>query len=892
MRRFALIGIALCFAVPIARADDPIADARRRWLRGNLAEARELYQRLSAKPEHAVVAALGLSRVAEDDGDLDAANQAIDAALRAAPRNSELLSRLAELHYRRGRLDEAIKSADAAIALQPNQFLARWIRANVKLDRGDLDGADAEFRWFVRTYTARDRAGDPIRDPETLLLVARAGAINARWHNLNDQFRFILIEVLGDALKDDPDFWPAECFAGQLLLEKYNRGEALAAFDKALAINPRAALALVGKGRLALQQFEIAEAERSARQALSANPKSVEALHLAADVHLACGELADAEARLGDALSINPIQEETLGRLAACRFVAQRTPEYEALVAEVTRRDPKPGRFWLALASRLDDRRLYDDAERAYRRAIEAWPRLGDAKTGLGLLALRLGQEDEAKKALTAAFQADPFNVRVANSLKVLRHLDGYATLRTPHFILRYDEKADGLLAHYMADVLEAEHENLAKQFRFAPPGPILVEVFNRHDMFSGRTIGLPDLHTIGATTGRMFAMVSPKGQGVPKAFNWGRVVRHELVHVFNLEQTRFQVPHWLTEGLAVRNEGQPRPAEWIQLLAERAGTGTLFDLSTVHVGFMRPKNPVDWTLAYCQAHLYVEYLVQAHGEDVIARLLAAYRDGLGTAAALEKAGAGDIRSVEAGYRRHVRAVVTEARGRPPEKPLSLAQLQAAVEATPDDLDLAARLAEQYWSRRRAAEARELADRVLQKQPKQGLALVVKAQLLLSAGEDEHAVQLLELAAALDPPQPKALRALGRWYFDAGKLDAAEAAYRRGRIAEPNDPAWLEELARVYKQTGQVQERIAVLEALAAADADDLPIRRELAERHASAQRWADAERWARAALEIDVGDRSAQTALLQALDGLGRSRDAERYRRLFRGTPSESTGG
>jgi tetratricopeptide (TPR) repeat protein len=168
----------------------------------------------------------------------------------------------------------------------------------------------------------------------------------------------------------------------------------------------------------------------------------------------------------------------------------------------------------------------------------------------------------------------------------------------------------------------------------------------------------------------------------------------------------------------------------------------------------------------------------------------------------------------------------------------------------------------------------------------------VRAQLLLGAGDDEHAVQLLELAAKLDPPQPKALRALGRLYFDAGKLDAAEAAFRRGRIAEPNDPVWLEELARVYKQTGQVQERIAVLEALATADADDLPIRRELAESHASAQRWADAERWARAALEIDVGDRSAQTVLLQALDGLGRTSDADRLRRLFRGTPNESPGG
>ena len=78
--------------------------------------------------------------------------------------------------------------------------------------------------------------------------------------------------------------------------------------------------------------------------------------------------------------------------------------------------------------------------------------------------------------------------------------------------------------------------------------------------MFSGRVVALPDLHTIGACTGRMVAMVSPHGRGVRKPFNWGRVLRHELVHIFNLEQTNFLVPHWLTEGLAVSNEGFPRP--------------------------------------------------------------------------------------------------------------------------------------------------------------------------------------------------------------------------------------------------------------------------------------------------------------------------------------------
>lgn len=872
-----IVVAAICSSLSAA---DPLASARQRWLRGNIAEAREQYEKLAKDPKRAAAAAIGMSRTWEAEGEYQKALDAIP----ADATDPALLARRAELMYTIGRLDEALKSADAAIAKQTDQFLAHWVRANIKLDRGDLPNADAEFRWFVRGYTAREQARQPIKDADTLFLVAQAGAINARWHNLNDQFRFILNEVLGDALKADADFWPAESLAGELLLEKYNRPEALVAFDKALAINPRAVPAIVGKGRLALQQFELKDAEQFARQALEINPRNVEALHLIADMHFVSGEITEAVAKLHEAKTVNPVSEATLAREAVCFYVAKRQAEFDALCKEVESRDPKPGRFYSEIAERLDDRRLFDDAQRYYRKALEHWPHSGEAKTGLGMLAMRLGQEDEARKVLTEAFKADRFNVMIANSLKVLRHLNDYETITTPHFAVRFDPKNDATLGRFMADALEQEYERLAAQFQYRPKGPILIEVFNRHDMFSGRTTGLPDLHTIGACTGRIVAMVSPKGQGIKKPFNWGRVIRHELVHIFNLEQTNFQVPHWLTEGLAVRNERIARPTDWLQLLAERAGSDRLLDLNTINLGFMRPRSPAEWTLAYCQAQLYVDHLTKSHGEEAIAKLLDAYREGLDTPAALRRASGIDVGELEKAYKQYVRDVVAQARGKPPEKPLTLVQLEEAVMKSPNDLDLAARLAEQYWKRRRTADARRIVDRVLQQQAKHGLALFVKAQLLFGAGEDEHAQQLLELAAAIDPPEPKVLRALGKQHFDAGQMDRAEAMYRRGREAEPNDPSWLEELARVYKQTDNSAQRIAVLAELAPLNADDLEIRRELAERLGEAKRWPEAERWARETLDIDVEDPKARQVLFDALAALGKNDEAARLRKLFDG--------
>src|SRR5438876_11881758 len=150
-----------------------------------------------------------------------------------------------------------------------------------------------------------------------------------------------------------------------------------------------------------------------------------------------------------------------------------------------------------------------------------------------------------------------------------------------------------------MTKNLEAIHAELTQKFNYKPKDRILIEVFNTHDMFSGRVVSLPDLHTIGACTGRIVAMVSPHGKGISKPFNWARVIRHELVHIFNLEQTHFQVPHWFTEGLAVSNEGFPHPPQWDQMLRERVTEGQRLDLDSINRGFMRARSPLAWHLPY-----------------------------------------------------------------------------------------------------------------------------------------------------------------------------------------------------------------------------------------------------------------------------------------------------
>jgi tetratricopeptide (TPR) repeat protein len=862
------------------KAAEPVtpAEARERWLHGNYDEAVTDYEQLAKDPKNAAVAAIGLSRALQSQGKYDEALAALEKALAAAPKDANLLARKADLLYFRGRWDDALQAAEAAIAGQKIQFLAHWTRLRIWRDQGQLQKAGDEARWFVRAYNDNE-----VSDPEQLLLIGLASAEHARWNNLSDQFADILNDLMGEGTKKDKSFWPSEYEAGMLLLEKYNRPEALAALDKALTINPNAAEALAAKGVDALSRFEIKDAEALAERALKINPNSPEGLRLRADVHMSSGETAEALNELEAARRINPRDERTLGRVAACLIVRRKADDFAALVKEVGTFDSKPAVFYFALGERLDESRRYDDAEKYLKMASELRPKMPGPSNSLGILYMRLGREKEAGILLDKGFAADPFNVRVSNSRKVLKHLAGYKTIKTEHFELRFDAAHDAALGRFMGDYLEGIYADLSKQFGHAPQGPILIEVFTSHEMFSGRTIALPDLHTIGACTGRMIAMASPHAKGIRKPFNWARVLRHEVVHIFNLDQTHFLVPHWLTEGLAVGNEGFPRPPMWNQLLRERVPEGDLLNLDNIDLGFIRPRNPLEWQMAYCQSNLYVIYLKQTYGPEVVGGLLAAYSDGLSTDAVIKKVCKVDKAEVEKGYRAYLDEVVKALPGKLPEKRKTLSQLKADHEKDPADPDAAAALAAAIVGRDRV-EGRQLAEAALEKKKGHPKASLVLAGLERQAGNVKQERALLEAALDRNAPDPKVLQTLAKIYYDASELPKAAETLEQGRKLEPGEPEWLQELARVYARTEEKDKLIAVLKELLPTDSEDFEHRKRLASLLAEQGKWAEAEKYCREALEIDLNDKDVRATLDKALREQKKSDEADRLQKVLGG--------
>ena len=631
--------VLVLFIVPLAASAADLAKAHSLLMHGRYEEAAEIYKPESAANDQA---ALGLAACLEARGKTAAA---IECLRPLAEKQAEIQAQLARLAFERGDSPEARRRAAAALKLAPAHPFAHYVMAELARTAGRIDDAQREYHRLIDFYNNHD-----VKKPEWLRWIGLAAAQYARWNRLSDQFDFLVNDLFPGALKLDADYWPAHYEAGLLLMEKYNRADAAKEFQAALEINPRAAEVHAAVAELAMEDFQIEQVEASLRRALEINPNQADAWRLTADVAWLNDQTGEALRLLREKLlPLNPLEETTLGRIAACYWLMEGTGgkrsrkpimndpsraaeangsapmvpsrlRLDTLVAEVVARNPHAGVFYAELAGMLEIRNKLAAAEHYYRESIRLLPRQPEPHAELGLLLMRMGRESEAREVLKDAFDADPFHVRVKNSLDLLDVLDAMQTRTTPHFVIRYD-KADAHLIPYVVPHLEAVYADLKERFGYEPPGPTLVEIFNEaqgqsgHTWFSARMTGLPFLETVAASSGRIVGMVSPAETATHGTFAWARTLRHEMVHVFNLQQTDYNIPHWFTEGLAVYNE-KIAAVSLDVAPAEAQAAGTLMNLNTLNAGFTRAMSGDDCQLAYCQSELYVEYMIARGGDN------------------------------------------------------------------------------------------------------------------------------------------------------------------------------------------------------------------------------------------------------------------------------------
>jgi cellulose synthase operon protein C len=851
-------------------------DARRLLRNGRYAEAEEALAAIEAEEKKApaglnsalkVGLALYKAECQASQGQYAKAIDGLKTAVAGEPKSADLVARLADLYLTRGDWEAAESAMLQAKKLDPDHLQARWVEGRLLELRGELAKAIAAWKWFVDRYN--EKRASIVTSADALLLVGQAAEryyrASARGEELSDSLNDVINDIYEAALRVDPNCWQAPLFEARLFLSGYNERSATRELARAQQINPLSPEVKVTLGQADLQGYRLAAGRSKAEQALAINPHYAPAFVLLADLNISDERFDDAKAAAMKAVAENPRDEDALARLAAsCRLLVDPVGAAAAELAALAN-NPQPATFYAALAERLADRRKYHSAERAFLLAAAADPTRADAPIGLGMLYMQVGRETEAKTLFETSFEADPFNVRADNMIKVLRHMAGYTSIDSAHFSVVVDPAQDDLLGRYMSRYLESIYATLTTRFGYAPPGRSKIEILKNHQWFSGRTIGLPFVPTVGACTGRVVALASPRATKVP--FNWARVLTHELVHVITLQQTEFNIPHWYTEALAVESEGFPRPQEWNRMLLERVPSRKLLNLDTINLGFIRPKEPDDRQMAYCQAQLYARYMKNRFGDDALIKMLMAYRRGLTTDRAIADSFHVAKADFEKGYLAYLDEVLKTIRTRvSEEKPVKFSQLEREVKEKPDDPDLNARMAYEHFARRDYKEARPFADKALKLKPHHPLASYVKARLLLSIGDDEStALAILEPALDRKQPNERVIDLLAELEMKAGELDEAEKLYELARKDDPFHTKWIAGLTRVHLRQKKTAQLLNDLAMIAANDADDIAVRKVLAERHLAAGDAGAAEKWANECLYIDVYDPTVHVLIADA---------------------------
>jgi tetratricopeptide (TPR) repeat protein len=438
--------------------------------------------------------------------------------------------------------------------------------------------------------------------------------------------------------------WQAFLAEALLLHEKGRYQDAGAALDTAMSLNPRAAESWSLFGQILVDGLEFPKAEGvAARLDVLAGGVSPDAAIIRSRVQLRQTEGDAAMAALAPALVAFPNHRDLRAAEAAAAAGSFKFDLCKAKLDAFDTLAPGSPDAYLAAGKAMAEARQYAEAADYLRVASQRAPNWVTPVVELGLSELQAGHNDASLAALETATALDPYNVRADNSLTLLRELATYATIESPHFIIRYKPGIDEVLAKEMPGPLERSYARVTGNgpggIDHSPAHKTVVELYPDHRWFGVRITGMPALHTIAAATGPVIAMEAPRDgpNHLTGPYDWARVVQHEFTHTVTLSRTRNRLPHWFTEASAVYLEDSPRDYNTVQLLTRSFDTDTLLDFDNINIAFARPKRPSDRGLAYAEGAFMYQYIIERFGPRKPLELMDLYATGVREQPAFEK---------------------------------------------------------------------------------------------------------------------------------------------------------------------------------------------------------------------------------------------------------------
>jgi len=755
--------------------------------------------------------------------------------------------------------------ARAESLLQPLAAKAPGSEAAVELGRLQIyQGKKAEARKTLQLILLAAQDAETVRD---FLSASRAARALGQSENAK--------EYLQDASSIAPDSVEVNTEWGELLLEKYNRAEAVRSYEMALKADADNPVALIGMAR-ALSEDNPPQAVALAQRVLKANPRDVDALLVMAETTIGKDRKPEAKEWLAKARAVNPKSREALALEGAIAYVDGDTETFKAREAETLKIHPADGEYYRMVGSVTAGYYRFDEAVEHVRRAIQVDRENWRAYADLGAHLMRTGDERGARRALETSFRQDPYDVLTYNLLEVLDTLDTFGTVTDRDITMRLAPEEIAVMQEYAPALAREALDTLTKTWEFTPKGPILVEVFPRHDHFAVRTTGLMGMiGALGACFGRVVTMDSPKARQ-PGEVNWGVTLWHEMAHVFTLQLSDQRIPRWLTEGISVFEEKRARP-EWGREMdipfARALDRGQVLPLKDLNSGF---SNPETISLSYFQSSLVVDHIVEVYGQPKLKALVQSYATGIDTEAAIRQVLGVDIDALQKTF-----DAFLDKRYGALRKALAIPEGLKDADSLEALRALAARHPESFPVQV------ELGSALKKSAPDEAMAVLEKAAALVpnATGPDSPQAQIAEIALARGD-KARAIKALDTLTsFDHSDVNSARklaslvdpkadpgllrTALTRAVAVDPFDSASHTTLGRMALGAGNSAEAVKLFRvALAAGPVDKAGAHADLAEGLLEAGQKDEARKQALAALEIAPTYARAQDILLKLAGG------------------------
>lgn len=652
--------------------------------------------------------------------------------------------------------------------------------------------------------------------------------------------------------------------------------DALKSFEAALKEDAKWSPALIGMAEAAAAENP-PEAVKIAEKALEINPSSVDAHLFIAYEAADAGHRDDARKAIQKALAVNPDSLDAHALLAALAYVEDKLPEFEQEMQKVLSLSPNYAEAYRVAGELAAHNYRFDEAAVLVRKGLALDPRNPRALSDLGTHLLRTGDEQGARTALEQAFEDHAYDVVTYNLLQMMDTLDKFVTVRDGDLVIRMDKADAAVMQDEVVALSKDALASMSKRYNFTPKGPILIEIFPKHDDFAVRNVGLPGMiGALGACFGRVVTMDSPKARP-PGDFQWAGTLWHELGHVITLQMSNQRVPRWLTEGISEYEEKIARP-EWARGMdVEFAGLlnrGQTIKLAELNASFQDPRKI---GLAYFQASLLVEHIVATYGDEGLHKLLRAYGQGLETDTAMKAAvgvGLGDMQAafdarMEQKYGKMRAALKEPPEGVNPAK-MTLDEVKAYAQANADTY--IAQMALGVQLRKvgdfdGAVAAFKKAAALVPQQGGDDSAHALIADIALARRDNPGAILALQSLVDVDFNNIDAARRLAKLMTEAGMTEPTrfERVYKRIVDLDPFDAEARTQLGRLLLKQNRADAASREFKAVVAMNpVDQAAAFTDLAESYFLSGRRADARRQTLAALEVAPSYERAQDLLLK----------------------------